>query len=337
MIISTIILLIPKIIIQDGREFAWIVPITSGLGIAVIHYLVLKLGCNFSNENIITDIKRILGPVIGTIVAFPYILLILHTATLMMLQGVEFVTFVMPRKSTVGFWIAVGLLASYLSYKGIETIARMAQIGIIIISIAVLTIVILNSPNINKEWLKPFAVDYKKVIVASLTPAHWFLIIPNLSLIFKSYFTDNKRTIRASLLGNLIGQIMIVTLFISALTIFGVDLTSTLKFPFYTLSSLPLAGLEIIIFVAWMTGVILEVGIFYLASLELISSLFRLKDSKILVIPFFIASTSLGIFQSGIPAILKHIGYMVPINVLLVEIPFLLIVMVIYLIGNKLT
>jgi hypothetical protein len=84
-----------------------------------------------------------------------------------------------------------------------------------------------------------------------------------------------------------------------------------------------------------MTGVILEVGIFYLASLELISSLFELKDYRTLVIPFFIATTSVGLFQSGIPAVFKHIGYMVPINVLLLEIPFLTIVILIYLIGNK--
>ncbi|OCL28011.1 hypothetical protein U472_02080 [Orenia metallireducens] len=128
---------------------------------------------------------------------------------------------------------------------------------------------------------------------------------------------------------------MIVILFISALTTLGVDLTSALKFPFYTLSALSLTGLETIIFVAWMTGVILEVGIFYLASLELISSLFELKDYRTLVIPFFIATTSVGLFQSGIPAVFKHIGYMVPINVLLLEIPFLTIVILIYLIGNK--
>jgi len=133
------------------------------------------------------------------------------------------------------------------------------------------------------------------------------------------------------------GQTIIVILFLTALTILGVDLTSSLKFPFYSLSSLPLAGLEIIIFIAWMTGVILEVGIFYVVSLELIVSLFRLKDYEILIIPFFITTISLGVFQTAIPAVLKHIGYMVPINVLVVEIPFLLIVMVIYLIGNKIT
>jgi hypothetical protein len=249
MIISTIILLIPKIIIEDGREYAWIVPIVSGSTIAVIHYLILKVGCNFSNRNIIADLKDILGPFIGTILLIPYILLVLHTTSLMMLQGVEFVTFVMPNKSIVGFWIAIGLLASYLSYKGIETIARMAQFGIIVISMAIITILMLNLLSMNKEWLKPFAINYKKVIAASLTPAHWFLIIPNLSLIFKPYFTDNKRTIRASLLGNLVVQIMIVILFISALTTLGVDLTSALKFPFYTLSTLSLTGLETIIFV----------------------------------------------------------------------------------------
>lgn len=335
MIISTIILLIPKIIIEDGREYAWIVPIVSGSTIAVIHYLILKVGCNFSNKNIIADLKEILGPFIGTILLIPYILLVLHTTSLMMLQGVEFVTFVMPSKSIIGFWLAIGLLASYISYKGIETIARMAQFAIIIMFTAILTIVILNLLSMNKEWLKPFSINYKNVITASLTPAHWFLIIPNLSLIFKPYFTDNKRTIRASLLGNLVAQIMIVLLFISALTTLGADLTSALKFPFYTLSALPLAGLEIIIFIAWMTGVILEVGIFYLASLELISSLFKLKDYRILVIPFFIINTSMGIFQSEIPAVFKHIGYMVPINVLLLEIPFLIIVISIYLIENK--
>ncbi|WP_018247533.1 GerAB/ArcD/ProY family transporter [Orenia marismortui] len=335
MLISTIILLIPKIIIQDGREYAWIVPIVSGSAIAIINYLVLILGCNFSNNIIISDLKNILGPILGRILLIPYIFIIIHTTSMMMYQGVQFASFVMPSKSEIGFWIMIALLGSYLSYKGIETIARLAQIGVIIISIAVITILIGSYNSITIKWLKPFAINYKKVIRASITPAHWFLIIPNLSLILKPYFKNNKKSIKASLLGNFMGQIITVILFINALTVLGADLTSILKFPFYTLSSLALAGLEVIIFIAWIMGVIIEVGIFYFSSLQLISSFFELKDYRILIPPFLIMITSLGIFQTNIPMSLTKIGYIVPINVLLLEIPFLIIFTLIYLAASK--
>ncbi|TDX48454.1 GerAB/ArcD/ProY family transporter [Orenia marismortui] len=333
-IIPTIILSVPAIAVGLAEEGACLTIVVAGSLALVLHYLILKLGCDFSNKSVVEDAKQIFGSVLGRIIVFPYVALIIYDITTILSQTIEFIQFFMPRTFILGVWIGITLLIIYLLYNGIENIARAITITLFSLVVVIIMVMLLNYPNYNTE-LRVFVMDFKKILQGSIYAFSWF-ILPPISLLFlKEFFKNNNKAIKASLLGNFLCQVIIFTLIIVCIIVFGIDLTQVLSYPFYSLGTLIVEGLGVAIFVAWIAGNIVKVSIYYFITIKGIKVWFELKEWKILNIPFSIMVMAIAMFQSQTPLFnVLNMDYFV-IGYLVIQVPSLLMLSIGYLAANK--
>ncbi|OCL28550.1 hypothetical protein U472_01305 [Orenia metallireducens] len=324
-ILTTIVLLVPSEMIMYAGRGAWISIIFASLFILVIHYAVFKLSCQFSNQSLVQDCIDIFGKVLGRLILIPFIMLNIQLTILIIYESVGFVEFVMPTKGEIGIWIANALIAGYLSYKGIETIMRVNGFAIFTMLSSFFIIISTNYGVIDFARLQPIGVDFKQIVKGSLLPLHWFLIIPNLFLVYKPFFKDKTKTLKVSLLGNLTSMIIISVLLVITVAIFGSQLGGNLEYSFYALSTLSISGLDVTVFLAWIMATMIKVGFYYFTSLYLIKEWFKLSSYKNLILPFMIFTVSLGYFQTDIYYLKTLFIYIITVIIFVVEIPFVLL------------
>ncbi len=324
-IIPTIILLVPRILIHQARQIGWISILISGFIVGLLQYILLKLSFKYSHQNVVADCKSIFGPILGRIIIAPYILVIIAINLYLFYESTSFIGIVMPNAPILGFWVAIGIIASYLAYSGIETLVRVNEVGMLFLVISVFFILIVNIKGAfaGLDHLKPVFIKYKPLVRASIVPAHWFILVPNIFLVLKPFFKNVDKTIKASLLGNLFSQFLVLILVIFSITLLGFKLINYLVFPFYTLSRLSIQGLEIVVFVAWIAGGMVKIGIYYFSSVNLIAEWFDLKDYKKIIVPFSIIIIALTILGNAISLTTATIEYIVIGFLFTVEIPTL--------------
>ncbi|TDX48442.1 GerAB/ArcD/ProY family transporter [Orenia marismortui] len=335
LILSTIILLIAREVVEVAGQVGWVSIIFSGLVIGFLQYFLLSFSFEFSERSIINDSKMIFGNFLGNMIIPYYILALFIILYFMMYEAIDFIGYVMPGGHNLRYWIAVALLADYLAYKGIETICRLCTLIMIVVVLSICIIFILNYTRLDFKELSPFIIDFKKIIKGSVFVSTWFIQPSFILLLFKPFFKNSKKIIQNSILANLFIQIIVVVLVIFTIAIFGIRLTSTLNFPFYNLSRLSILGLEVVIFINWIGGSVLKVGIYYFAIAKAISEWFGLKNYKILLIPISIMNTCLVLF--GINTSLVRILFKInaAISLMYVYIPLMILFTFGYLLKNN--
>jgi hypothetical protein len=303
-----------------------------------LNHLFLTLGCNFSNKSIVDDSKEIFGKILGKVILLPYIAVLIITNLFLLVFSTGYIQFVMEKASGVGLWIAISILVGYLSYSGIETIARSNTIGSFILLVGIV-IIILTTPlviTINLDNLKPLIFSFKKVIAGGLYPARLFFYHSVILIVLKPYFSKKRGAIKAIGLSNLIIQIVVSILVILLVATFGKELAVTLNFSFHNLSDLSLAGVETITFVIWILGNILKIGIFNFAAVKLIANLFELKDYRKIVIPFTFSILALTVYSTDIRLPGSDTKYFVIGALLTVSLPTILLLILAYaLVGRR--
>ena len=336
-IIPTIILLIPRIIVSRARQMGWLTIIIAGSSTAILYYICLKLSLDYSNNTLTSDLKSLFGPILGKLILIPFIVFNLDVANYVLYEGVSFVGVIMPKTPMIIFWLALTLLATYLVYQGIEVLGRISELGMIIIFLSLMFIVVYNFIYNFAEVgrLEPLIININKLTKVSLLPAYWFMLPLTMLLVLKPYFKDKHQVLKISLLSNVLTQILVVALTLVLIVNFGTDLASRLSFPFYELSKFSVRGFEVIILVAWLTGVILKLAIYLFISAELLAQTFELKTYKKLVTPIAIIIASFGIFRTKYALPILNLKYFIVGYLLLVQVPFVILLSLAYLLNKK--
>ncbi len=299
-VLPTLILLVATSLSSASQQMGWISLIISGSIIGILQYILLKLSLNFSNNSVINDCKVLLNPFIANILIMLYLVVLTLDSGLVLVQIVQYIKYVIPEIDYASTYYIVSLLPVYLLYKGIEVFARVNKIGILLfftMLLLVIGFIILDFKLTNFNHLLPIVIDAKTLIKGSIIPASWFILIPSLLLMLKPYCSDKNKFIRNSLLGNLLIQVIVIILFIISIATLGVNLASTLSYPFYSITKLIAIGMEVIVFLVWIMAAILKLAIFYFVAVKGYSDYFSLKDYKIIIIPFAILISSLTLFQ----------------------------------------
>lgn len=313
-VVPTLILSVPASLAKDVGAIGWVSVILAGLSSTIPHYILLRASTNFSNNNIIEDCISIFGSTLGKIIIIPYLVIVLFDSSFILYESIYYISFNMSGVGANNFYIAISLLAIYMVYTGIENLSRVSEVIVVIFffTVSIITfIVVFDRGLINFARFKPQIFNPKRIIKGSILPVLWFIMIPNVLLMLKPYFVDNKKSIIGSLYCNLFIQIMMSCLFLISIITLGVDLTSKLNFPIYDVTKLAIRGFEILVFITWIMGTFLKVSLFYFIATKVIAELFQLNDYIILIIPFAILITSFSIFSYGSILLESIANYMV--------------------------
>lgn len=260
----------------------------------LIHFLlaipIYLLWKRFPDKSII-QYSRIIAGKAGILIGILYIWFFIHLAAITLYQfGGFLTTAIMPETPILFFLISLMLFCAYAVHNGIEVMGRLCEIIAPIIMVAMATIFILLTKDMDFKLLTP-------VMEKGFLPVVYggFLYTPRTDEIvgiamILPYLNDRRKVKKVFIFSFSILLIFFLLLDITLLTTFGAQAAKSLSFPCFSMIRIISVGgflerVESIHMGIWVLGIFIKVSFYYYLAVLGMSQLFKLKDYKPLVFP----------------------------------------------------
>ncbi|MTI82967.1 MAG: hypothetical protein FH756_03505 [Firmicutes bacterium] len=288
-IISTAIIILPG---AAARHDAWIVTIIgTAIGIAAA-FVITSLGNSFPRQTIIEYSETLLGKYAGKAVAALFLIFFIYLAGLTVRDLGDFATTTDYHQTPlVVFHIIIISIAIYATRCGLEVIARVTELFLIIILTAIIIIlaVITLIPGFDLANLLPIMDSGFKPVITGSMGAGDFLTQSLVLAMIIPFLTNKKAAGPAAFTGVIISGLLLTLTAAFALAVYGtmaVDLT----YPFFNAVKMvslakTIERLDLVLKPIWSMAVIIKVSfLLYIISLGT-AQLLKLSDHKPLVLP----------------------------------------------------
>jgi spore germination protein KB len=301
-ILPTALLSIPAITVKFAKQDAWIsIVLATSVGFLIAR-IVANLGLRFPGKTLFEYAEEILGRIPGKIVGLLYIWWFLHmNAEVIREFGIFLVATIMPETPIVVFQIFVVLVAAYAARNGLEVLSRFNQLFVLILGILAIVFVLPIKDMKLTRLLPVFDTGLLQVLKGAAMPASWLgeivtfaIILPYVNLTKPN---DARRIADVSIL--LTGFLLSASV-LETLLVFGPYMTSAMIYPiFNVVREISIANflerLDYVIFITWVLGGFIKVGVFYFAAVLGSAQCFKLKDYRPLVAPVGVILVALSI------------------------------------------
>lgn len=291
--IGTGILIVPSVLATEAKQDAWIAAIVGTvIGLLVI-WLFTTISLWFPHLTYIQINEKIFGKWIGKAVSMLFVsMAILYTSSLLYYSATFIMTNMMPNTPIVALNILMMGIVVMGVRLGLETIARSAEIFIVVFFVLFLVLVVFISPQIKFESLQPVFEAGTKTIVQSsiyfITSSSVNAIV--LLMIFPALINKVKQAKKSFLLGNLIGGIFIFIFTFLSVSVVGADDTARQIYPTYELAKRINVGdfvqrIEELMGFLWFIALYFKTILYFYASVLGIAQILNLKDYRPLTLP----------------------------------------------------
>ena len=286
-----------------ARQAAWLTPLPAVITLFIMLYILNSLFIKHTEKSMMDVIYEIFGDWLGKVIVFLYFLWSLLLITLYLRYYVERLVGSTYPSIPMEFFLLITLLViAYILPKGITVIGRMSEILFLIIFFSFIVLLVCLIPNIRLDSVMP--VSTKEV----LPILHGSLVTTAIgSYIFLMFFMGEFINDKAKILKTGISTVVFFIL-LSAIIIFEVigTLTSSVvqRIPFSFLVAVKqisildtIEKIESIVVGIFIFSDFILLSVLIFVSLNIIKSLFKLKDIKHLLNIFlvFIYFLTLGI------------------------------------------
>lgn len=316
----TAILYLPTLTYKEAKQDGWISILVVTIYALIVAYIITNLNMMFKGKTIIQYSEDIVGKYVGKVIGFLYCVLYLYLNATVIREFSELLAGpFMPETPLLFFTIGIILPSIFGVYKGIEVIARTAQIIFPIFIGAVIIIILLGVSDMDFNRLQPILAEgYKPVLKGASRQISWFSQTIILTII-TPFINIPKKTGKMTYIAIIIVSIMIILVNISIVSTFGEE-TELMNYPFLSFARYISAigfieRLDSIIMFLWIGGVFIKIVILHYCATISISQLFNVKDYRILSVPIGII---LIILSSTIWGSLTEVKE----KILLINIPF---------------
>ena len=194
--VGTSILKVPSALAADSNQDAWIAAIIgTGIGLLVI-WLFTTIALWFPQLTYIQINEKLFGKWLGKAVSLLFIFMsFLYTPTLLFYSGTFLNIHMMPSTPMVVLNILMALIVVMGVRLGLETIARSAEILIVVFFVLFLALVVFIVPEIKFENIQPvFEVGTKTIVQSSL----FFVVTSSVNavillMIFPAFINKTKQ------------------------------------------------------------------------------------------------------------------------------------------------
>ena len=337
MIYATLILFIPQNTVAHAKQDAWLSFLIAFTGGVLISLVVINLSLRFPGKTLFEYLPLILGRWPGKIIGFFYVLLFIHFCALVDREYCStIVAAFMPETPLVVFLIHGTIMFAYITYCGLEVLARINQL-FLPLNAGLLTILFaLATPEMKIANILPvFDTGFLTLIKSTITPLSWFGEIVALAVIIP-YLAEQKNVYRLTIKALFFVLVLIEIATVGVLLVFGPTLTSSYFFPVLSGTKMInianfIERLEIIPVIVWITSGTVKGALFLWAAALGSSQLLGLKDYRPLILPLAVIVTSLSyLLHPSIIDLLNFLTQTFPFYALTFEfgIPFLLLIIV---------
>lgn len=291
--IGTSILTAPSVLAADAKQDAWITSIIgTGIGLLII-WLFITLALRFPHLTYIQIIEKLFGKWVGKAISILFVFMsFLYTSSLLFYSGTFLNIHVMPNTPMIVLNILMAGIVVMGVRLGLETIARTAEILIVLFFVIFFFLLVFVSPEIKFENIQPvFEMGTKKIVQSSL-----FYVVTSsvnaviLLMIFPSFINKMKHVKKSFLIGNLIGGIVIIIITFLCVSVLGAEKTAREIYPSYELTQRINVGdfvqrIEGLMATLWMITLYIKTSLYFYASVLGIAQILNLKDYRPLTLP----------------------------------------------------
>ncbi|MFL0498776.1 GerAB/ArcD/ProY family transporter [Priestia megaterium] len=296
-------LLVPLAI--RAKQEAWLAILLGMLGSFVLFLVYHKLYSYYPDLLPTEYMQKILGKVMGTVLAFVYILYFMYDASRVLRDfGEMLLTFAYPDTPLLIANALLILVIIYTIRQGIEVIARSGELLFIFMYILAVAgfILIVSSglidftnlqPVLEEGMLPPLKVALSETLYFPFTEAIVFtMILP---------YLNNPKKAKVTMLcaTGLSGINLVITMLIN-ISVLGVDLTARSQFPLLsTVQTIQVADflerLDVFFMLAMVIGIFFKISVLFYAAVIGTANLFKIKSPSRLSYPLVIVILFLSI------------------------------------------
>ncbi|ADE69268.1 Spore germination protein YndE [Bacillus megaterium] len=286
-------LLVP--LAMGAKQDAWLA-ILIGMLCSFFFFLIYHKLYSYYPDLLPTEyMQKILGKVLGTLLAFIYIVYFLYDASRVLRDfGEMLLTFAYPDTPLFIANALLMLVIIYITRKGIEAIARSGELLFIFMYFLAIAgfILIISSGLIDFKNLQPVLKEgILPVAKVALTETLYFPFTEAIVFTMLLPYLSNPKKANVTMLcaTGLSGINLIITMIIN-ISVLGVDLTTRSQFPLLsTVQTIQVADflerLDVFFMFAMVIGIYFKVSILFYASIISTATLFKIKSPSRLAYP----------------------------------------------------
>lgn len=291
LVIATAGVYAPAVAVNAARQDAWLSVIFATLVALFIAWMIVILILRFPGKTIFQIPELVLGKVPGKIIAFFFVLWLIHIEILVFSEFGNFmISSVLPGTPMVVNHVVAAVMIAYIARNGLEVISRFNGLFLPFFLLSITFLILLAFKDMDLARLLPVFDDVPAAIMkGSAAQIAWLgevivlaVIIPNLN--------KPGRALRVAFLATLVSGLIMTLNVVYPLAIFGPDLTASFFYPIYSAVRIIsianfLERLEAIPVVIWITGGIIKVCLLRYAAVQGAAQCLELEDYRPLVLP----------------------------------------------------
>lgn len=284
-------LTLPPVASSLAQEGSWLsVPVAAFASLPILG-VVLILARRFPEEDLLQYGERVLGHFLGKALGLAYVFYFLEIAALEVRRfNIFLTTDLLPQTPPTVILVLLVSLSASAARNGVEVIGRLAELFVPFGFLFMFMVLAVHLSHFRAENLRPWlGAGWGPVLANSLTTLPWLGQVFVLGLIYP-VIRDQERSGRYFLLASISWGAFLSLFCMITISTFGAPLTARLTFPGYSLAERVrvggfLEGMDVLLFVIWVTGVFLEVSLFHLLAAQTLARLLHLRDYQRLVLP----------------------------------------------------
>ncbi|OAH57793.1 spore gernimation protein KB [Domibacillus aminovorans] len=279
----------------DAKQDAWLATLIAMAGGFCLFFIYYGLYRYYPDLPLTEYVQRVLGSVLGKILAFCYVLYFVYTAAdRLRAFGELLVTVAYPATPLFIINTLFILVVVYMVYKGIEVVSRTSEVLFVGMCLLLLSgfLLMIISGNIHIENVKP--VLEKGLSPVSNTAFTETLYFPFGQMILFAmifpYVKEREKVKRTGLWAMGMSGFLVALIAAIDISVLGVDLTSHAQYPLLaSIQSIEVAGflerLDIYFILFVMIGSFLKLSIYIYAAVMGASHLFQVEQPSSLAYP----------------------------------------------------
>lgn len=291
--IGTAILIIPSSLIEIARQDAWLSAVIGtglGLGLAALYNAV---GQRFPELTFTQMIENVFGQWVGKAISITFIFFALITAAeLLYYMGVFMIAQIIPDTPIAAVSVTFAAIIVLSVRLGIPTLARSAEILFIFFLFLFIFFVLLTTPQIELQQLKPvLQTGIMPILNASILYTSIFSLSPVVFLmIYPSAVHGGKEARRSFYIGTFIGGIVLIIMILLPILVLGTEIAANQIFPSYILAKMIRIGsfaerIEVIMAAMWFITIYYKMTLYFYASVHGLAQTFHLRDYRAIIMP----------------------------------------------------
>ncbi|PYE52441.1 endospore germination permease [Paenibacillus barcinonensis] len=275
--------------IAAAKQDAWISILFSSMFSVGLAYVLTRISIMYPNESLITYAPKIMGKFLGHVIILVYVLYWFTVLSIILRQYGDFMIGTILQLTPVVIPIAGMLVvAAYVSYAGIEVLARCSEVLGPLILLGIMVPLLLNISDIQVHNLLPVMSDNSLlVLLQGALPTASFLGDNILLMMILPFVADPRKGVKGALLGSVIAGLFTLFSAMECIAIFGDSTAGRQTYPFLNLVRFIsfgfLQNLDAIVIAIWIMGIFIKVSLYLFAASYGTAQWFGVKRWRILI------------------------------------------------------